>query len=411
MNPSSALFDAAALTLPRILAVDDEPQIHASLRLRLAEQHELVTCADPHAALLKIKHARFDLCIVDLQMPGMDGLDFIEAARGVDPGLGFVVLSGHGTEENLRRAIPLQVYDFIDKPLPDRSSLEHQLPGWIQRTRLRRQELALAQDTGSLARELYHAQIERDIEFTASESARDALLQSANLLTTINALLASAGHQLSQRERPDPSLAGLARIIQEARKTAEAATSVAESFFNTTYANRDNSPAHLGSCLANAVTICSRWGQVDKERKAFDAAGAEENAVVRNLSGIELLLLLIPVVGAAVEVAAPGTTVQIRTQGTTRLDTAYRAMKSTNVAWMNRKEALHSQPGVVVSIRTSSPALAQEEIKGWLEGDASSPIRLPARGLVHGLRKAHGMLGFSVAPGHGRFELLLVLPT
>jgi CheY-like chemotaxis protein len=411
MSSRFLLHEPDSLTTPRILAVDDDAPIHASLRLRLGDHHDLVTCADPRVALNKVRQERFDLCIVDLHMPVMDGLSFIEAAREIDPGLGFVVLSGHGTEDNLRRAIPLQVYDFIDKPLPDRNGLELQLPGWIQRTRQRRQELALVKDTGSIARELHTAQIERDIEFTASESARDALLQSANLLTTVNALLASAGHQLASREKPDASLAALTRTIQEARKAAEAATTVAESFFNTAYANRDNSPAVLGGCLTNAVAICSRWGHIDQHRKAFDVAGTEENAIVRSLTGIELLLLLIPLVGAAVELAATGTTVQIRTKGTVRLDTAQREMKSSGVAWMNRRFALHTHPGVVISIRTNSPALGQDQIKSWLEGDTQSPIRLPARGLLHGLRKAQGMLGFSVAPGHGRFELLLLLPT
>jgi CheY-like chemotaxis protein len=391
--------------------VDDENQIHASLRLRLGERYTLVSCSDPSTALSKVKGERFDLCLVDLHMPGMNGLTFVEAARQIDPGLGFVILSGHGTEENLRRTIPLQVYDFVYKPVPDRANLEQRLPDWIQRTRQRRQELALVTDSGSLARELHVAQVERDIEFTASESARDALLQSANLLTTIHALLVSAAHQLDGRAKHESGMPAISRTVQEARKAAEAATTITEGFFNSAYANRDTSPAHLGAGFSNAASICSRWARTDQERKHLDILCSEENAVIRGLSGIELLLLLIPALGAALEVAESGTTVQVRSEGLMRLESAPKDSAARDVLWVNRKHALHTHPGVLVTVRTSSRAFDPASIKAWLEGDPASRINLPVRGLLHGLKKCKGMLGFTVAPNHSRFELKIALPT
>lgn len=399
------------LVTPRILAVDDERQIHASLRLRLGDRFDLVSCSHPGAALARVGQEAFDLCIVDLHMPGMNGLDFVEAAREIDPGLGFVILSGFGTEENLRRAIPLQVYDFIFKPLPDRTGFEQRLPDWIQRTRARRQEMALVKDSGSLARDLGAAQIERDIEFTASESARDALLQSANLLTTIHALLVSATHSLEGAVKPDARLGPVYRSLHEAKRTAEAATSITERFFNSAYANRDTSAAHLGECLNHALGICARWARTEQHRKDIDMLVQEQNAVIRDLSGIELLLLLIPALGAALELSAPGTTVQVRDQSLTRLDAAQRDLRTRGFLWVNRKQALHSQPGVLISIRTGASALDHTQIKDWLEGQQASSIKLPVRGLLHGLTKCKGKLGLTVAPTHERFELVLVLPT
>jgi len=407
----SMIPGSSELVTPRILAVDDERQIHASLRLRLGSRFDLVSCADPRLALARVGQESFDLCIVDLHMPGMNGLDFVEAAREIDPGLGFVILSGFGTEENLRRTIPLQVYDFIFKPLPDRTGFEHRLPDWIQRTKARRREMMLVKDSCSLARDLGAAQIARDIEFTASESARDALLQSANLLTTINALLASVTQSLESKDKLDARLGTICRSLQEARRAAEAATNIAEKFFNSTYANRDSSAAHLGECLNHAQAICARWTRAEQDRKYTDILIQEQSAVIRDLSGIELMLLLIPALGAALELTAPGTTVQVRAQGLTRLDAAQRELRTREFLWVNRKQALHSQPGVLLTIRTGASALNRAQIKDWLEGQQTSPIKLPIRGLLHGLAKCKGMFGLAVAPVHARFEVVLALPT
>jgi CheY-like chemotaxis protein len=401
----------AELVTPRILAVDDERQIHASLRLRLNGICEMVSCSDARTALARIKQEPFDLCIVDLHMPGMTGLDFIDAARQMDPALGFIILSGHGTEDNLLRAIPLQVYDFILKPLPDRNGFERQLPDWVQRTRTRRRELALVKDSNLLAREVGTLQIERDIELTASESARDALLQSANLLTTIHALLVSATHSLEHMGKPDPRLASINRTLQEARKAAEAATSVTEGFFNSAYANRDTSPAVLGACVNHAVAICSRWSHAEQDRKKLDIGMEEQNAVVHGLCGIELLLLLISALGLALEMAAAGTTVQVRARGVTHLEDAQRDPWSRDYLWVNRKHSLHSHSGILLTIRTGGAAIDHARLKRWLEGDPACPIKSSPRGLLHGLTKCKGMLGLSIAPAHERFELVLALPT
>ncbi|MDZ4820438.1 MAG: response regulator, partial [Planctomycetota bacterium] len=120
--------------MPSILIVDDERQIHASLRLRLGRNCDLVYCLDAREALEKIQHSKFDLCFADIHMPHMDGFAFIEAARERDPALGYVLLSAFDTDENLRRTIPLQVYDFISKPLPERQGFESKIQEWVDRT-------------------------------------------------------------------------------------------------------------------------------------------------------------------------------------------------------------------------------------------------------------------------------------
>jgi hypothetical protein len=229
-------------------------------------------------------------------------------------------------------------------------------------------------------------------------------------LTTIQALLTSACH-VADGQSQAPAVRSLARGLQEARKAAEAATAVTESFFNSAYANRDTSPALWNTGLNHALDICLRWTRAEQDQKIVDLMVREMNAVINGLSGIELLLLLIPAFGAAVENAPPGTTITVRSEGLERLDAAPRTLRVRDFIWINRRNAIHAQPGVWLSIRGSGVALTQGQIKSWLEGGDSVQVRIPARGLLHGLTKCRGMIGLSVAPTHQRFELVLALPT
>jgi hypothetical protein len=91
------------LLIPRILIVDDERQIHASLRLRLGSTYDLAFCFSARDALKLLASERFDLCFADIHMPNMDGLAFIAAAGEIDPHLGFVVLA-HSTRMRISAA-------------------------------------------------------------------------------------------------------------------------------------------------------------------------------------------------------------------------------------------------------------------------------------------------------------------
>lgn len=403
--------ESTDLVAPRILVVDDERQIHASLRLRLGKQYELVCCADARSALQKLGSERFDLCLVDIHMPEMDGLAFIEAAQRTDPGLGYVVLSAFDTTENLRRTIPLQVFDFIGKPLPERDGFEARVPEWIDRTRTQRRDQALAKQAGTLSQDLDVARLEREVELVASETARDALLQTANLLTTIHAHLVSAASTLGARARTDASVAPLFRSLEEAKKTAEAAAGVASGFFDSAYASRDSSAALIDSGLREAVGIATRMSHAEAAQKAVDFAPFESRMPIKGLSGIDFLLMLAPAIGAALTLTGEKTTVGIRGQRLARLDVALKDTQLRNYLWVNRKHALASQPGVLVAITTSAPTLSRAQAEAWLRGEDGPLSAVSARGLLAGLQKCRGLLAFSLLPQTPQFRLVLVLPT
>lgn len=405
------LSEPTRLMPARILVVDDERQIHASIRLRLRDHHELVFAFDAREALEKIKGTRFDLCLSDIHMPGMDGLNFIAAAQEADPALGFVILSAFDSPDNLRRAIPLQVYDFLSKPLPQRGQFEDRITTWVERTRQRRRDLELARQAGEIADDRDAARLERDIELVASETARDVLQQAAGFHTTIQAHVLAAINLLGSRAKGDPVVAQTIRGLEEARKTTEAVMSITDGFFDSGYASRDTSPAVIDEGVGHAIGVASRISRAEASHKTVHYSPGECALPIRGLSGIDFLHLLVPAIGAALVCTAPQTTVGIHTEQVARLDAAYRESSRKNLLWLNRRQALLAQPAVAISIIASAPAPSVAEFEAWLNGD-HEPLRgITARGLILGIQKCQGLLGAAVSPHAGRFGLVLVLPT
>ncbi|MDO8543511.1 MAG: response regulator [Opitutaceae bacterium] len=403
--------EPADLLTPRILLVDDERRIHASVRLRLGNNYEIASCADGAQALRLLADERFDLCIVDVQMPGMDGLRFIEAAQKVDPGLGFLILSAFDSDANLRRAIPLRIYEFLPKPIPGRDGFEHRIPEWIERTRHRRRQLGLAEHAGTIAHDLDSARLERDVELVVSESARDALLQTAGLLTTIHAHLVAATAMLGARARQDPSLTHLFRSLEEARKTSDAAVTVAEGFFDGAYGNRDTSPALIGAGIGHAVQIATRAIHGESGNKAVDVPAIDEHLAIRGLSGIDFLLMMTPAVALALTAAAAGTTVRIEVGTVARLDAITKDPRFKNNLWLNRRNATLGQSGSSILISVTNASLSRSQIEAWLRGEHTRFSGVTPRGFISGIQKCRGVLGFSVVPADEPLRIVFALPT
>ena len=101
-----------------VLVVDDDPDTRESLAMLLRlEGHEAVAAADGHKAILAAFRECPDVVLLDIAMPGRDGMSVLEESRKGWPDVPVVMMSGHGTIETAVRATRLGAFDFIEKPL------------------------------------------------------------------------------------------------------------------------------------------------------------------------------------------------------------------------------------------------------------------------------------------------------
>ncbi|MCK4739717.1 MAG: sigma-54-dependent Fis family transcriptional regulator [Deltaproteobacteria bacterium] len=101
-----------------ILVVDDEKQIRDSLAGVLTDEgYEVTTVENAEKAAFIVRSASLDLILLDIWMPGMDGMDALKIFKREAPEVPVIMISGHGTVETAVKATKLGAYDFLEKPL------------------------------------------------------------------------------------------------------------------------------------------------------------------------------------------------------------------------------------------------------------------------------------------------------
>lgn len=131
---------------PRLLIVDDEIDMLKLLKRSIGADLdcEIESSLSGEEAIRLIQQKSFDLALVDIRMPGMDGIELLERIRQFDPWLTVVMMTAHGIIEVAVESIKKGAYDFITKPF-DHDNLIRLLEKALERSRLLRENLNLRQ--------------------------------------------------------------------------------------------------------------------------------------------------------------------------------------------------------------------------------------------------------------------------
>jgi DNA-binding NtrC family response regulator len=109
--------------MSNILIVDDEKAIRKTLSEILSyEGYKIEEASDGEEGLRRFRDKTFDVVLCDIKMPKIDGIEFLDKVREVNPDVPVIMISGHGTIETAVEAVKKGAYDYIAKP-PDLNRL------------------------------------------------------------------------------------------------------------------------------------------------------------------------------------------------------------------------------------------------------------------------------------------------
>ncbi|HHT9155859.1 MAG TPA: response regulator [Candidatus Tripitaka sp. YC43] len=102
----------------RILIIDDEEPIRFALTTILQDQgYEVDASETGNAGLKKLEETRYNIVLLDYNLPDINGLEVAQKAREIDNDVPIVFISAYGTTDVILRAVRLGAFDFIEKPI------------------------------------------------------------------------------------------------------------------------------------------------------------------------------------------------------------------------------------------------------------------------------------------------------
>jgi two-component system nitrogen regulation response regulator NtrX len=129
--------------MSKILVIEDDNKIRSILKEILEEKnHEVDDAADGVEGFKKLEQGIYDLCLCDIKMPKMDGMEVLEKAKDAEIGTNFIMISAHGTIDVAVEAVKKGAFDFLQKPF-DLGRLEITLRNALDKSTLQRETKTL----------------------------------------------------------------------------------------------------------------------------------------------------------------------------------------------------------------------------------------------------------------------------
>ncbi|NLG26306.1 MAG: diguanylate cyclase [Chloroflexi bacterium] len=139
----------------RILITDDEEGVRRLLARTLSNAgYKVDMAADGAAALAALRMNRYDLCLTDLKLPDIGGIEVLGHARKLHPDCEVIILTGYGDMGSAIEALRLGAYDYMQKPILDQNILRVAVARALERQRITRHNQQLLRDLERANQEL-----------------------------------------------------------------------------------------------------------------------------------------------------------------------------------------------------------------------------------------------------------------
>src|SRR5436853_6990139 len=178
MVSSEAEPTSPVRTKGRILIVDDELVVRDSLgKWFTSEGYTARPTSGAREALEVIQQAEFDIALIDIKMPGMDGMELQARLREADPDLTVIIMTGYAAVDTAVQALKLGAYDYITKPV-DPDELSHLVANALEHRRARHEVVRVRENlrevspgTELIGRSPARKEVAEEIEMVAPAKA------------------------------------------------------------------------------------------------------------------------------------------------------------------------------------------------------------------------------------------------
>ena len=187
---------------PGILVIDDEVGPRESLRMLLKPDYQVHTADSVETGLKILRERGPDTIVMDIRMPGMNGIEGLRKIREIDPHLSVIMLTGFGTLETAREALRLGANDYISKPF-DAGEMRQIIDRNVERTRLQRTSEHAATEIKELNNRLMKELAQKERLASLGQASSEFVHDLSNPLTIVWGYVQLLAKKLERSENSD----------------------------------------------------------------------------------------------------------------------------------------------------------------------------------------------------------------
>jgi signal transduction histidine kinase len=169
---------------PKVLIIDDEMGPRESLRMLLKPNYQVHTADNVELGLQLLQEKQPDVIVMDIRMPGTNGIDGLRKIREIDTQLSVIMLTGFGALETAQEALRLGANDYINKPF-DAAKMREVISRNIERTRAHRKSLEAAEEIKELNQRLMGELAQKERLASLGQASAEFVHDLSNPLTIV----------------------------------------------------------------------------------------------------------------------------------------------------------------------------------------------------------------------------------
>jgi signal transduction histidine kinase len=184
---------------PKVLIIDDELGPRESLRMLLKPSFQVHTAENVETGIQMLQDKQPDTIVMDIRMPGTNGIDGLRKIRQIDPNLSVIMLTGFGALETAQEALRLGANDYINKPF-DAVQMREVISRNVERTRVQRKSLEAAEELKELNNRLMTELAKKERLASLGQASAEFVHDLSNPLTIVWGYVQLLAKKLEQSE-------------------------------------------------------------------------------------------------------------------------------------------------------------------------------------------------------------------